>query len=229
MNNLRCYQCGLVNWTAATICKRCDTPLAAESSGLFTPLEISSPRLCAANEGPVEPSSYNDTFSGFSTVLGLFGLILFGLCLVLGLFLESPFCFYIAGKYALYSGWCYLGFRCFRFTRAASASVAFGVSLGLGFIRVILGPPATVAFFLFSQALVGLFFSSAGEHATPNPISMVLLPLRFAEWLLIAKLMSNTKPHALNKWLWILGGILLSWVADAILFNYAMPELKWGC
>jgi len=119
------------------------------------------------------------------------------------------FFFYVIVKFIAYAAWCYAGLRWLR------QRDSFRAGLGFGFLRLLLG-----VFFG-----VGIFVVGGMMHleVPTHPVLMYLsiyAPIRYLEWsilfiLLITRLQAVPSPPALwKRQAWILGGIVVSHLAD---------------
>jgi len=114
---------------------------------------------------------------------------------------------YLLGKYAAYSVWCYVGLR--YFSRADLAPV--GRTLGFGLVRLVMG----IAFGFVIAFFIGLpAFDSPSSPLVPY--LLVYVPVRVVEWFIMSKLMLN--PPKGRTIYWVLGGIVISCLADIPLF-----------
>jgi hypothetical protein len=118
---------------------------------------------------------------------------------------------YILVKYLAYSIWCYLGLRWLRDRESVGAGIAFGsVRLGLGMI--------------FG---VGIFVIGGMLHLNAPA---VYAPVRYVEWAILASLLGTKGGQVFQitgavTQRWILGGIVVSHLADVplILFGGEGP------
>jgi len=118
------------------------------------------------------------------------------------------FFFYLLVKYAAYTLWCYFGMRWLI------QKDSFRAGMGLGFLRLLLG-----AFFG-----VGIFIVGGMLHleVPTHPVLMyfsIYAPVRYVEWTILLLVLragyTSSVPAGLGKrQAWILGGILISHVAD---------------
>ncbi len=116
---------------------------------------------------------------------------------------------YIAIKFFAYSLWCLLGLRWFEGQSGNQIRRAFK----LGLVRLLIG--IGLGLFIFIAAL-------KMNNATRDSLLtylVIYVPVRFFEWLVIAFFIKKKKglPQAL---LWILGGIVVSCLADLTLLAY---------
>ena len=123
-------------------------------------------------------------------------------------------------KYLAYSIWCYLGLRWLRDRKSVGAGIAFGsVRLGLGMI--------------FG---VGIFVIGGMLHLNAPANSWVAYfavyaPVRYVEWAILASLLGTKGGQVFQitgavTQRWILGGIVVSHLADVplILFGGEGPK-----
>lgn len=121
---------------------------------------------------------------------------------------------YILVKYLAYSMWCYLGLRWLRDSKSTGAGIAFGsVRLGLGMI--------------FG---VGIFVVGGMLHLNAPTNSWfayfaVYAPVRYVEWAILAALLGTKGGQVFQitgaaTQRWILGGIVVSHLADLPLILY---------
>lgn len=123
---------------------------------------------------------------------------------------------YVAVKFVAYAAWCFLGVRLLQDRNSLRAG------LGYGLIRLFLG-----VFFGFGIFLIG---GMLHLEVPARPILMYLsiyVPVRYLEWTILAVLMRSRAVQAsplnsLKTQFWILGGIVISHLADlpVILTNY---------
>jgi hypothetical protein len=114
--------------------------------------------------------------------------------------------FYAVTKFLAYCVWCWIGLRAFGpATASLTRSLKYGALrwlLGLAF-----GVAAAIALGSVSrESVAGLYFS-------------VYTPLRVVEWLIMAVVMQRSSPagaalRSPRVWLWILGGIAVSFASD---------------
>ncbi|MDR2080855.1 MAG: hypothetical protein LBP54_03070 [Campylobacteraceae bacterium] len=113
---------------------------------------------------------------------------------------------YAATKFVAYVLWCLFGQ--YLFTRPSfSGAIAYGA------FRWILG-------FVFGVG-VALALGSISEDSVAKLYFGIYIPLRIVEWSIMVCLIDKSKmPHANPKaWLWILGGIAVSFASD-----FASPD-----
>jgi hypothetical protein len=121
---------------------------------------------------------------------------------------------YVLVKYLAYSIWCYLGLRWLREKTSAGAGMAFGsVRLGLG---IIFG--------------VGIFVVGGMVHLNPPANSWlayfaIYVPVRYVEWSILAALLGTKGGQVFQitgaaTQRWILGGVVVSHLADLPLILY---------
>jgi hypothetical protein len=127
-----------------------------------------------------------------------------------------PALFYIAGKYAAYSLWCFLAFRWVH--REPSPKTAR--ALAFGFLRLLMGLFFGVVIWLGSSWML-----SAIGYGIPQNFAaylLVYIPVRWIEWSLMAGFLApgTLAPQAWligtspSDRLWRLGGIAISCIAD---------------
>ena len=113
------------------------------------------------------------------------------------------FIFYAAAKFAAYCVWCLAGLRILAPARATlRGSLKYGSLrwlLGLGFgitAAIALGP-------ISPDSVARLYFS-------------VYAPLRIVEWTIMAIAMQHERAtlRSSRVWLWVLGGIVVSFASD---------------
>jgi hypothetical protein len=113
---------------------------------------------------------------------------------------------YAAAKFVAYCGWCWLGLRAF-----APAPAALQQSLKYGAFRWLLG--------LAFGIVAGIALGSVSRESVARLYFSVYSPLRVVEWLILAIAMSRAGSMASTLrsprvWLWILGGIVVSFGSD---------------
>ena len=118
------------------------------------------------------------------------------------------FLVYVAIKYAAYTAWCYAGLRWLMQRNS------FRAGMGFGFTRLLLG-----VFFG-----VGIFIAGGMLHldVPVHPVLMyfsIYAPVRYVEWTILLLLLRglNPPPSPSGWWqqqAWILGGIVISHLAD---------------
>ena len=136
---------------------------------------------------------------------------------------------YLVGKLLIYSSWCYVGMRLFQSPRLLSVanlslldanpadhieraplSASATKSLGLGFFRLALG-------FVFGAVavLAAWTFMATGDDFDRGVLAYLvfLVPVRALEWWITARMIGRTSASA-NVPLWVLGGVVLSCMAD---------------
>jgi len=127
---------------------------------------------------------------------------------------------YVLGKYLSYSIWCYLGLRWLRRKSSAGTGMAFGsVRLGLG---IIFG----VAIFVIS----GMLHLNASGNSRLAYLA-VYVPVRYVEWSILATVLGTQGGQIFQitgaaTQRWIVGGIIVSHLADLplILYGGAGPK-----
>jgi len=123
---------------------------------------------------------------------------------------------YIIVKYAAYVAWCYVGLKWLR------KRASIGSAVGYGSARLGLGMMFGVAIFF-----IGAFLhANAPGHAWPVYLA-VYAPIRYVEWSIMAALVlqglqTERRFGDGTTQRWILGGIVVSHLADVplILFTY---------
>ena len=121
---------------------------------------------------------------------------------------------YVLGKYLAYSIWCYLGLRWLRNRTSVGAGAAFGsVRLGLGMIF-------GIAIFVIG----GMLHLNAPSNSWLAYFA-VYLPVRYVEWSILAALLGTSGGQVFQirggaTQRWILGGIVVSLLADLPLIFY---------
>jgi hypothetical protein len=113
---------------------------------------------------------------------------------------------YAAAKFLAYCVWCWLGLLAF-----APAQASFARALKYGAFRWLLG----LAFGLVAAIALG----SVSRESVATLYFSVYAPLRVMEWLIMAIAMPRERSvtSALRSprvWLWILGGIVVSFLSD---------------
>lgn len=121
---------------------------------------------------------------------------------------DLSFPLYVLVKFVAYIAWSYFGLRLFR------GQAALRGALGFGFVRLCLG----IAFG------VGIFFAGGMMHleVPRHPVLMYLsvyAPVRYVEWSILFALILRRSDagrtlSGLSAQLWILGGIMVSHLAD---------------
>ena len=127
---------------------------------------------------------------------------------------------YVLGKYLAYSIWCYLGLRWLRDKNSVAAGIGFGSArLGLGIIFG--GTIFVIGGMLHLNAPANSWFAYLA----------VYVPVRYVEWSILAALLGTTGGQVFQiagaaTQRWILGGILVSHLADLplILFGGEGPK-----
>jgi len=124
--------------------------------------------------------------------------------------------FYVGLKFTAYASWCFFGLRLLKDTNSVRAS------LGFGLVRLLLG-----VFFGFGIFLIG---GMLHLEVPARPVLMYLsiyAPVRYIEWAILAVLLRKGVAQAIplnsaKTQLWIVGGIVVSHLADLplILTNY---------
>ena len=113
---------------------------------------------------------------------------------------------YAAAKFVAYCGWCWVGLWAF-----APAQASLTRALKYGALRWLLG----LAFGLVAAIALG----SVSRESVARLYFSVYAPLRVVEWLIMAIVMQRERSvtSALRSprvWLWILGGIVVSFLSD---------------
>ena len=113
---------------------------------------------------------------------------------------------YAAAKFVAYCGWCWLGLRAFTPAHASLTG-----ALKYGAIRWLLG----LAYGLVAAIALG----SVSRESVARLYFSVYAPLRVVEWLIMAIVMQRDRSVASalrspRAWLWILGGIVVSFLSD---------------
>ncbi len=129
---------------------------------------------------------------------------------------AAVFAIYVGGKYLAYAVWSYLGLRWLANRNSPAAGVRFG------FVRLGLGILFGVSIFLAG----GMMHLAVPAHPWLLYVA-IYAPVRYVEWSIMAALLVAGQPSArklsegVAQW-WILGGILVSHLADLpiILLNY---------
>lgn len=121
---------------------------------------------------------------------------------------DLSFPIYVAVKFVAYFAWSYFGLRLLR------GQGALNGALGFGFVRLCLG----IAFG------VGIFFAGGMLHleVPRHPVLMYLsiyAPVRYVEWSILCALIlrrgnAGRTFSGLPAQLWVLGGIIVSHLAD---------------
>ena len=110
---------------------------------------------------------------------------------------------YAAIKFVAYSAWSFLGIRLL----SPKQERLVPRSLGLGLLRLVMGIVFGVLIFFAALSL---------NNATRNSFVtylIVYVPVRFVEWLIISFII-NRNISARRSTAWILGGIVISCLAD---------------
>jgi len=113
---------------------------------------------------------------------------------------------YAVTKFVAYSLWCWLGLRMF-----APAYALLKRSLKYGALRWLIGLGFGIA--------AGIALGSVSPESVTRLYFSVYTPLRVAEWLIMAIVMSRERSVASAianplVWLWIVGGIAVSFASD---------------
>jgi hypothetical protein len=113
---------------------------------------------------------------------------------------------YAVTKFFAYSLWCWVGLRIF-----APALATLQRSLKYGALRWLIGLGFGIA--------AGIALGSVSREAVTRLYFSVYTPLRIVEWLIMAIVMSRERSMAAalgnpRVWLWIAGGIALSFASD---------------
>jgi hypothetical protein len=115
---------------------------------------------------------------------------------------------YAAAKFVAYSLWCWVGLRL-----PAPAHASVGRSLKYGAFRWLLGLAFGVA--------AGIAIGSVSRESVASLYFSVYTPLRVVEWLIMAIAMPHDSSvssavRSPRTWLWILGGIVVSFASDLL-------------
>ena len=127
---------------------------------------------------------------------------------------------YVLGKYLAYSIWCYLGLRWLRGKNSTGTGMAYGsVRLGLG---IIFG----VAIFVIGGML---HLNTPGNSWFAY--FAVYVPVRYVEWSILAALLGTQGGQIFQitgaaTQRWIVGGIIVSHLADLPLIFYGSEGPK---
>jgi hypothetical protein len=113
---------------------------------------------------------------------------------------------YAVTKFFAYALWCWIGLRLF-----APAHASLPRSLKYGALRWLIGLVFGIA--------AGIALGSVSRESVTRLYFSVYTPLRVAEWLIMAIVMSRERSLAPalrspRVWLWILGGIAVSFASD---------------
>ena len=115
---------------------------------------------------------------------------------------------YILVKFLAYGAWSAVGLRLIRREKPSWANLLLG-GLGYGLARLGLGMAFGAAVWIFTM---GLLQGTAGEYAA------IYIPLRVAEWFLLAVLILARGPSIgwrdARVLLWVAAGIAVSFAAD---------------
>jgi hypothetical protein len=84
MGHLKCFQCGLINWSDAARCKRCRALVTDAEGRPFVPTPPRFRPYLPKSE-PEEPVLRDDGLAWASLMLGLGGFLFFGLSSLVGL------------------------------------------------------------------------------------------------------------------------------------------------
>ena len=120
--------------------------------------------------------------------------------------------FYALVKFAAYCCWCFVGLRIFDPERATVVR-----SVKYGSIRWLIG----LCFGIAAAVALG----SVSPESVAKLYFGVYVPLRIIEWAIVVLLMHEASRraslllHSPRAWLWVLGGIVVSFASDA-----ASPE-----
>lgn len=123
------------------------------------------------------------------------------------MFEDSVYILYIIAKFLGYSLWCFVGIKLWSSTHAKHIILS---SLKYGFLRLLLG--------VLFGAMIFITYQTNNENLGMKYI-MIYFPIRIIEWWLIYKLIIRTYPAPkknIQIWLWILGGILVSFAIDLL-------------
>jgi len=117
-----------------------------------------------------------------------------------------PEAIYAVAKFLAYSLWCWIGLRMF-----APASAPLQRALKYGALRWLIGLAFGIA--------AGIALGSVSRESVTRLYFSVYTPLRVAEWLIMAIVLPGERSMASalrspRVWLWILGGIAVSFASD---------------
>ena len=150
---------------------------------------------------------------------------------------------YLGAKLIIYSVWCYVGMRLFHSPALLSTSYLSPLdsraiadvenastittakhALFFGFLRLLMGLVGGVVTSLIGGSLV----AGAGSRFDKRVLFYVLflIPARSLEWRVTARIVGKTSPSA-PVLLWVLGGVLLSCLAD-VPTDFAVTDIFWG-
>jgi hypothetical protein len=115
---------------------------------------------------------------------------------------AAPELLYVVVKFVAYSLWCWLGLKLFE---AEKARLRDG--LGFGAFRWLIGLVFGIA--------AGIMLGSVNSNDVPSLYVKVYVPLRIVEWSIMLFLMgSRSYQRSAKGWLWMLGGIGVSFLSD---------------
>lgn len=118
---------------------------------------------------------------------------------------EISYALYVLAKFIGYSGWCLVGLKLWNHSQGFKL---FLNSLKFGFIRMLIG------------ILFGFMIFIAYRTDNTNlafKYFIIYFPIRVIEWGILYSMISKSLPTARRHkqiWLWILGGILVSFAID---------------
>ena len=112
---------------------------------------------------------------------------------------------YAVAKYLVYSLWCYVGL-----STLAGQMTALRHALGFGAVRWLLG--------LVLGLVVFIAVGSVDRTSLAVLYFAIYTPLRVLEWTVMTWLMLRQHPQvsARARFAWVLGGIVVSFVTDAV-------------
>lgn len=118
---------------------------------------------------------------------------------------EISYSLYVVAKFIGYSGWSLVGLKLWNHSQGVKL---FLNGLKFGFIRMLIG------------ILFGLMIFIAYRTDNTNlafKYFIIYLPIRVIEWGILYRMISKSQPSPrspMQIWLWILGGILVSFAID---------------
>ena len=113
---------------------------------------------------------------------------------------------YAVAKFVAYAAWCFFGLYLFRARPSLVGALTFGA------VRWLLG----LAFGLFAAIVLG----SVSVQSVARLYVGVYVPLRVIEWSIMVGLVTRGTPSLRTAirspaaWLWVLGGIVVSFASD---------------